>query len=234
MKAILFDFGGTIDTDGVHWSERFREAYLHAGLVIGREAFNEAFAASEKAMHDGRIAPTDDLRATVRTQVRLQFLDLKRKGNAPIVLCPPEAAVRIADECIAGVEGTIRQMRPLLWKLSAMCPLALVSNFYGNLRAVCEDLGISSFFSTFVDSADVGVRKPDPEIFAIALRTLRVEAKDAVVVGDSYDRDIVPGHALGCQTVWLHGRSWKEPAETGAADHTIRVLNDLLSLSLFS
>ncbi|MBI3765652.1 MAG: hypothetical protein HY277_04010, partial [Ignavibacteriales bacterium] len=37
MKAVLFDFGGTIDTDGVHWSEKFWEYYQQFGVGVEKK-----------------------------------------------------------------------------------------------------------------------------------------------------------------------------------------------------
>ena len=47
MKAILFDFGGTIDTDGVHWSEKFWEYYERFKLPVEKKDFERAFKFSE-------------------------------------------------------------------------------------------------------------------------------------------------------------------------------------------
>ncbi len=83
-----------------------------------------------------------------------------------------------------------------------------------------------------IDSAVVGVRKPDPMIFSLALARLGVAPNDAWVVGDSYERDIVPAKTLGCSTIWLKGKSWKEPSSTEAADYTVLTLEDIKKILL--
>jgi HAD superfamily hydrolase (TIGR01509 family) len=55
-------------------------------------------------------------------------------------------------------------------------------------------------------SFQVGWAKPDPEIFAEALRRAGVGPERAVMVGDSYDEDIAPAAALGMRTVWVQTR----------------------------
>jgi FMN phosphatase YigB (HAD superfamily) len=52
-------------------------------------------------------------------------------------------------------------------------------------------------------SFQLGRAKPDPEIFAAALRRAGVAARGAVMIGDSYDEDIAPAAALGMGTVWV-------------------------------
>ena len=56
-----------------------------------------------------------------------------------------------------------------------------------------------------------------------------VDADDfAPVVGDSYEKDIIPAHTIGCKTVWIKGESWQnnEP-EQGVADRIITSLKEL-------
>ena len=81
-----------------------------------------------------------------------------------------------------------------------------------------------------VESAVVGVRKPDPRIFSIGVERLGMEPAEVAVVGDSYAKDIAPAKAVGCRTVWMRGEGWggDEPVETPAADFTIRSLAQLL------
>ena len=56
----------------------------------------------------------------------------------------------------------------------------------------------------------VGMRKPDPELFAMGCRALGMEAGEVLVIGDSYRKDIYPSTTLGCSTVWLKNVCWEE------------------------
>jgi putative hydrolase of the HAD superfamily len=55
----------------------------------------------------------------------------------------------------------------------------------------------------------------------MAIDQLGTGAAETMVVGDSYDRDVVPAKTLGCTTVWLRGRSPTDPADTSKADYVI-------------
>ena len=68
-----------------------------------------------------------------------------------------------------------------------------------------------------VESAVVGIRKPDPRIFALGVEALGVPAENVLVVGDSYKKDIVPAESIGCQVAWLKGKGWT--AEEDAVTH---------------
>jgi len=80
--------------------------------------------------------------------------------------------------------------------------LAVVSNSNGTLRAKMARLGLASAFDLMVDSSEVGVEKPDPAIFAIALERLGVGAASVVHLGDFYQIDVVGARSAGIDA-WL-------------------------------
>ncbi len=59
---------------------------------------------------------------------------------------------------------------PVLEALGRRCRLGIVSNFYGNLEAVCASVGLAPLFGVMADSDRVGAKKPDPKLFRFALR----------------------------------------------------------------
>jgi FMN phosphatase YigB (HAD superfamily) len=227
MNALLLDFGGTIDTDGVHWSDKFRDAYREAGVPVPPQEFEGVYAKAEARICSGMLAADDGMRKTLETQIALQFLELgKQRGISPF-RAPSDAAHRIADICMGDVLDTVRRHTTLLQQWSSRYALAIVSNFYGNLSFVTRGLGIAEYFSAIIDSAVVGVRKPDPRIFRLALDALHCPPGEALVVGDSYDRDIVPAKSIGCETVWLRAGLRQSSRDMKKADFIISSLSGL-------
>ena len=113
--------------------------------------------------------------------------------------------------------------------------MVLVSNFYGNIHAVLHSYGLDGYFREIVESAVVGIRKPDPQIFALGVEALGMLPEEVVVVGDSYGKDMAPAHSLGCHTVWIKGQGWDatdEPADTSCADRIIDSLEKLKGCEL--
>jgi hypothetical protein len=78
-------------------------------------------------------------------------------------------AKRFVDESLERLRGNVLVLRDL----SRRYRLGIVSNFYGNLSAICREVGLSPFLATVIDSTVVGVCKPNPEIFHAALRVLQ-------------------------------------------------------------
>lgn len=77
----------------------------------------------------------------------------------------------------------------------------IVSNSDGRLEWRLAELGILDRFDFVIDSAVVGVSKPDPEIFRIALDKSSLEPSEAVYVGDYYEVDVVGARSVGMMPV---------------------------------
>ncbi|MBI1803639.1 MAG: HAD family hydrolase [Ignavibacteriae bacterium] len=221
MNAVLFDFGGTIDTDGVHWSEKFWEYYERFKLPVAKKDFARVFVRSEEELGEDSSLSSATFYATLVKQFTLQFAILGFSERHEVLM-------RIINACYADVGKTIAGARNLLNDLHGAYKLGLVSNFYGNLEIVCKEFSLDRYFDTMIDSVVVGIRKPDPAIFQLALDRLAIAAQEAYVVGDSYERDIVPGKQLGCTTIWLKGKSWTaHPTETPATDFSIEHFEEI-------
>jgi putative hydrolase of the HAD superfamily len=81
--------------------------------------------------------------------------------------------------------------------------LVVVSNSNGTLRATLEELDLARYLDTVIDSHEVGVEKPDPALFRIALERSRSRADRTVHVGDIYHVDVVGARAAGVRPVLL-------------------------------
>jgi HAD superfamily hydrolase (TIGR01662 family) len=78
--------------------------------------------------------------------------------------------------------------------------LGVISNSVGTMEQQLARLGLARYFQAILDSALVGVEKPHPEIFQLALARAGVSASQAVFVGDTYSTDVG-----GAQLAGLHG-----------------------------
>jgi putative hydrolase of the HAD superfamily len=225
MNAVLFDFGGTIDTDGIHWSEKFWQLYERFRVPVGKKEFEAAFVRSENELTKRYNLASATFHETLRAELTSQF-EILGLGTQQ------DSLNRMIDECYEEVKSTIARAAKILNEFALRYSLGVVSNFYGNLDVVCKEFGLDKLFSAKIDSVTVGVRKPDPAIFSLALQRMSTLPHNAFVVGDSYERDIVPAKSLGCTTIWLKGKSWNVPASTPAADYTIHKFVDLRNILL--
>jgi putative hydrolase of the HAD superfamily len=70
-------------------------------------------------------------------------------------------------------------------------------------RLKLDQTGLAGFFDTVVVSGEAGVGKPSPEAFHLVLDALAVRPGQALMVGDSWDRDVKGALAVGIRPVWV-------------------------------
>ena len=237
MKGYIFDFGGTLDTNGCHWGKFIWHAYERQHVPVNWEQFREAYIFAEQQLgKNAIILPTDSFRQTLDKKLRIEMERLVTQGywySSPLEVERLHAAV--LDDLYSRVCEHVTCGREVLLRLKPQYPLVLCSNFYGNLTEVLKEFLLDGLFQDVVESAVVGIRKPDVRIYELALRSLGgVEAAaDVVVVGDSLKNDIRPARQIGCQAIWLKGEPWDSEASDNSAsysDEADRVITNILDL----
>ncbi len=223
IKGVIFDYGGTIDSRGVHWSEIIWEGYQIAQINVSKEQFRECyvFAERELARHP-HIKPQHNFYdlLLIKMRIELGFLAEQNLIEASII---EEKALVVAKYCYDSARQCVEEARPTIETLYAKYPLVLVSNFYGNVESVLADFNLRHYFKEIVESAVVGVRKPDPRIFSLGVKALGLTPKEVLVIGDSYKKDIVPAETIGCHVAWIKGKGWT--ADEDAISHPCIISN---------
>lgn len=228
IKGILFDYGGTIDSNGLHWAEVIWMGYEAVQVAVTKEAFREAYVFGERTLGKNPIVkPHHTFLDMLRLKCALQIQWLQQEGHLSNEAHPDH---EIAAWCYDYARHAIDQARPILRELAKRYPMVLVSNFYGNIETVLQDFGLGGLFSSIVESAVVGVRKPDPTIFQMGVDRLGLTASQVLVVGDSFDKDIVPATKLGCQSIWLKSIGWSPYRGDETADAVITDFQELKGL----
>ena len=167
VKGIIFDYGGTLDTGGDHWSHIIREGWNHAGVAANDALFREAYVYGEQELERTlHILPHHNFSDLLQIKMQIELQYLAGTGNFPPAMVN-EKAKEIADYCYGVAKSHTEKAKEVLEVLSKKYPLVLVSNFYGNIESVLEDFGLRKYFKGIVESAQVGVRKPDTKIFVI-------------------------------------------------------------------
>lgn len=232
IKGIIFDYGGTIDSRGVHWSEVIWDGYRDAGIDIDKADFRDAYVYAERELARTRhILPHHNFLDLLRIKMRIELDRLAAEGR----IAPDSdgaLAEAVAQYCYRAARGCVEEARPVIEELYARYPLVLVSNFYGNVEAVLADFDLRRYFGAIIESAVVGVRKPDPAIFRLGVEALALAPEEVLVVGDSLRKDILPAESLGCRTAWLKGKGWTADEDAATHPSVIKSLGDLLNVPL--
>ncbi len=221
--ALLFDFGGTIDSDGDHWLDRFFALYEGEGLSFGRDDIKRAFYEADSACHADAAITAADLRSLVDRHVGLQFEALGFHDAA--------MHRQLAGMFCRSAEHVMSLRAGLFRALKGRYRTGIVSNFFGNLEVVLGEAGLSGAFDVVIDSGRVGVSKPDHRIFLLALDKLALRPEQVVFIGDSYERDMMPSAEIGMRTIWLKGPNPRIPENAPPVDAVITRLAELEALA---
>jgi HAD superfamily hydrolase (TIGR01509 family) len=199
IRAVFFDAGGTL----IHPDRRFiLDRVAERGLDRDDADWFDAQRYARDRMHAMLRSgePADD---AARWRVYLGEL-LLRLGCSP------------ADAAFVGEAIRARHREGLLWTfveegtaalLDALRAqgraLGVVSNADGRVAGFLDRAGLLDRFDFVVDSALVGVEKPDPRIFQVALHHAGVAPAEAMHVGDLYDVDVLGARRAGLAPVLL-------------------------------
>ena len=227
IKGYIFDYGGTLDTGGNHWGKVIWHAYERVGVPLSEALFRDAYVHGERTL--GRnpiIKPDFTFRQTLAQKLRLQLDFIE--ASCPEVSWAKQGEKLLNDLYARTCEET-SQSRSVLLQLREHFPMVLVSNFYGNIATVLREFSLDGIFQHIVESAVVGIRKPDPRIFTLGVEALGLDSSEVVVVGDSIDKDIIPARQAGCHTVWFKGEGWTDaPVDESQAERVINSLSELV------
>jgi HAD superfamily hydrolase (TIGR01509 family) len=104
----------------------------------------------------------------------------------------------------------------------------VISNSNGSVRSILEETGLARHLDFIIDSGVVGVEKPDPRIFRVALEEARVPSEAALYIGDLYSVDVLGARRAGLGAVLLDPRGYWGPRDCPLA----RGLDDAVRLCL--
>ena len=238
VSALLLDFGGTLDGP-LHWLDRFLSQYRAVGIELTREELDGAF---EHATHAGyraarvirRFGMVDLIRFLVGNQVEFLAHEGPPRLRARIGSSDAKGRHRIVEQIAEGFISATREglkaNGEILKALKVRFRIGVVSNFYGNLDRILKEAGMTKMIDSITDSSQVGIFKPHPGIFEVALRGLGVAPAAAAMVGDSLEKDCVPAHRLGLTTVWYRAGLSGDRRHCASADYTIASLRELESI----
>lgn len=231
-KAVFFDAGHTLLYAHPDIGTVYADTTAGFGVRLGSERFVETFvpvfkettkiyAATSSASDPQDYAMWRDI--TRRIYDRLPplaavpfedwFQALYRRFGEPSVW-------RFYDD----VETILRDLRARGLKIG------VVSNWDTRLKTICDGLGLTPLVDFIVISAEVGVRKPDPGIFRVALDRAGVLPEEAIHVGDLPEEDAEGARRAGVRPVLIDRKKRITPAGVPADVARVTSLSELIPL----
>jgi len=209
LRAVFLDAGGVLLFP--NWT-RISETLAQHGVDVPPAALAAAEPLAKKQIDDGStIAVTNDAK-----RGWLYFNLILTGAGVPLSDATAAALAELHDyhrernlwEFVP--DGVV----PALEALTAQgLRLTVVSNANGTLGALMDRLGLSRHVHCVLDSHDLGVEKPDPRLFHIALERSGAAPESTIHVGDLYQVDVVGARAAGLRGVLLDERGLYEGAD---------------------
>ena len=222
VKAVFFDFGGTIAFDEAPYTEGIARACRHAGHPFTKAMIDQAAAEAE-----AELPPMPTTIEGYRSwRLRLLQAEFNKLG-----LDAPQADA-LARQVVAELRLYTRpfpypETIPVLsWLKENGYIVGIISNISPQLPIYLEMIGVASTVDFAISSGAFGAAKPDPRIFEEALRQGRVRAEEAVHVGDSVKADVHGAESIGIQPVLVD----RQGVHTDPPCPVIANLADLLDM----
>jgi putative hydrolase of the HAD superfamily len=195
LKAVLFDAGNTLlflDYDRM-------AAAVGAVLGLPLDPVRLAGAAGDASRAAERVRGKDRDRARVHLETLFTAVGVPpaRMDEARGCLERLHRESNLWCRLAAGTREALDRLR------AGGLRLGVVSNADGRVEEALVAAGLRDCFDVVLDSALVGVEKPDPAIFRAAIDALAVAPAEALYVGDLYDVDVVGARAAGIEAVLL-------------------------------
>jgi HAD superfamily hydrolase (TIGR01549 family) len=202
IEMVFLDIGGVLYDDTVY-ARALHRALRDAGARFTDAEFDEEYTRARTEQSGSfrrrliaRFLPDGDLRELESLAARYWHY-------------PPAALYDDVLPCLEALQDAYR--------------FGVIANQPGDVRTAMRRDGLEPFFEVWGVSDELGVGKPDPALFELAVKTAGVAPGVSVMVGDRLDYDMRPAAQVGMRTVWmLRGEAPDEPtpeqlAETDAA-----------------
>lgn len=181
ITTILWDVGGVLLTNG--WDHQGRAAVL-AQFGLDRDAFEQRHEQPNDAWEKGQITVDEYLDQTV-------FYQPRSFAHADFVAAM-KAQSQVLKDSALGILGSLAAARSLT--------LGMLNNEARELNDYrIRQFRLRNYFNVFLSSCYVALRKPDPQIFRLALNVLQKDPESVVFVDDR------PGNVDGANSVGVHG-----------------------------
>ena len=218
IRALLFDFGGTLDGNGVHWRDRTYRFLKQVYPEIDRETFDRVDRAAVDRLIASGSGPQLSLRET---------MDVIATGIYEALGLDPAVKDRYVNFFCDDAKANLDQNRQWIATLRDRYRLGVISNNFGNTEGWCDEYKLSSLLDIVVDSTVVGVSKPEAGIFHAALTGISTLPEEAIYVGDTYSDDVVGAKGVGMWTAWLVGEEDKVCPDVSIVDVQLTDLREL-------
>jgi len=207
IRAVFFDWFNTLAHYEPPREELERQALHEVGIKVAlRDVSRGLLIADRDYFEENTLSPIRERSPEEQVEVYTRY--------QKTVLA--EAGVNATEELILKIMGRLQQLYSsmtfvifddVLSTLKMLkeknLTLGLLTNLNSDIDSICQKLGVKPYLDFTVTSTEAGADKPQPPIFRLALERARVDAAEAVHVGDQYKLDVVGAREVGIKPLLI-------------------------------
>jgi putative hydrolase of the HAD superfamily len=229
IDTVLFDLDDTLHDDTAAYRAAARTVAAAVAREHGVEAQALADAYERAAMTFWSALTADQLTSAIGDERERMW----HEALCAVDLDDRELAVRCADGYVRARAAVLELAPGALDVLVALrergCKLGLVTNgFAATHHEKIDRLGLRGRMDAFFIADEVGMIKPDPELYRHACRVLGSEPARTAMVGDRYGRDVLGAHEVGLFTVLVDVHGIPIPADGPRPDAVVESVADVI------
>jgi beta-phosphoglucomutase len=209
ITAIIFDMDGVlIDSEPAHKLAK-QSAFARFGITLPHEVYEQYKGRPDETMMNELVPSIPQLKVDVEEMLRLKHLEFEAVEHLAV-------PIRGAEEFVHWAKRKFR--------------IALATSATSrNREAALALLGLSDSFDFVVDASGFSRPKPDPEIFRTAIRGLKANPTDCLVIEDSLS-GVIAGKAAGCSVIAITTSFTEEILRSKGADCVVPNFHELQGL----
>lgn len=230
IKAVLFDMFDTlmlIEKEHAFYNPAVKNMHQYLvknGITVTFPTFRDAYIKARDLLYEAADSNMEEPHFDLRVRNALQNLGYIKEAQTSIVQGATKAFSQQFMNYVRIDDNTTQMLKELYGKYR----LGIVSNFA--IPECVEDLlereQLGQFFEVIIVSGAVNKRKPDPEIFNLALQKMQLDPVEVAFVGDTVDADVKGAKDAGMKSVYIDRRPQKELEEYNP-DYIIKSLSEL-------
>lgn len=230
IKAVLFDMFDTlmlIEKEHAFYNPAVKNMHQYLvknGIPVTFPTFRDAYIKARDLLYEAADSNMEEPHFDLRVRNALQNLGYIKEAQTSIVQGATKAFSQQFMNYVRIDDNTTQMLKELYGKYR----LGIVSNFA--IPECVEDLlereQLGQFFEVIIVSGAVNKRKPDPEIFNLALQKMQLDPVEVAFVGDTVDADVKGAKDAGMKSVYIDRRPQKELEEYNP-DYIIKSLSEL-------
>lgn len=203
-KNLFFDLDDTLWAFSQNARETFYEMYQKYGYAQYFSSFQEYYALYQKRNLElweeyGRGEVTKEELNRQRFLYPLKTVGVENAASLSQQFSEDFFSV------IPNKQGVMPHTHEVLQYLYSKYNLYILSNGFKELQChKMRSAGLDIYFKKVILSDDIGILKPHPEIFHYALSVTQSELQESIMIGDSWENDVVGARNVGMQQVYYN------------------------------